>query len=165
MNFLEKLVGQWYEDQGCFVKLNVKIGKREKGGYEGEIDVLAFDLRNKRVIHVETSTDASSWAKRKEKFTNKFNTAEKYYKEICQEQGLTVNFKNNEWELIRKIIVGVTKTSVKNPFKKNIEIISIRQFIFEINNTMKTRDPMKKAVPENLDLLRAIQFSAFYGKE
>ncbi len=36
-NFLEQLVAEWYEHQGYFVRRNVQVGKRTKGGYEGEL--------------------------------------------------------------------------------------------------------------------------------
>jgi hypothetical protein len=61
MNFLEQLIGEWYEYTGCFVRTNIKFGKRSAGGYEGEIDVAAFDPRTKCLIHIEASTDADSW--------------------------------------------------------------------------------------------------------
>ena len=42
MNFLEKLVAEWYQYRGYFVKGNVKFGPREQGGYKSEMDVVAF---------------------------------------------------------------------------------------------------------------------------
>ena len=41
-NFLEQLVREWYEYQGYFVRQNVNVGKRAKGGYECELDIVAF---------------------------------------------------------------------------------------------------------------------------
>ena len=34
-NFLEELVAEWYEYKGYFVRRNVRVGPRAKGGYEG----------------------------------------------------------------------------------------------------------------------------------
>ena len=42
MNHLEQLVGEWYEYNGYFVRRNVRVEKRLKGGFEGELDVLLF---------------------------------------------------------------------------------------------------------------------------
>ena len=50
MNFLEQLITEWYGYKGFFVRNNVKYGKRAGGGYEGEMDVVAFgiDIENLR---------------------------------------------------------------------------------------------------------------------
>lgn len=82
MTFLEQLVAEWYAYRGFFVRTNVKFGKRPAGGYEGEIDVAAFDPKTKRLIHIEASTDADSWTERKKRFTKKFGDAKRHYKEI-----------------------------------------------------------------------------------
>ncbi len=47
MNFLEQLVAEWYAYKGYFVRTNIKFGKRIRGGYEGEMDVVAFDPKEK----------------------------------------------------------------------------------------------------------------------
>ena len=39
-NHLEQLIAEWYEFQGYFVRRNVLVGKRSKGGYECELDVI-----------------------------------------------------------------------------------------------------------------------------
>ena len=42
-NYLEQLVAEWLEYQGYFVRRNVLVGKRAAGGYECELDVVAFN--------------------------------------------------------------------------------------------------------------------------
>jgi len=69
MNFLEQLVGEWYEYEGHFVRSNVRARKRAKGGWDAELDVLAYDPSNGTLLHVETSGDADSWAERKRRST------------------------------------------------------------------------------------------------
>jgi hypothetical protein len=64
MNFLEQLVGEWYSYQGYYVRTNVMVGPRDAGGYEGELDVVAFHPETREIVHVETSMDALSWDKR-----------------------------------------------------------------------------------------------------
>jgi hypothetical protein len=59
-NFLEQLVTEWYEYKGYFIKRNVWVGRRPQGGYECELDVVAFDPISKHLVHIEPSTDASS---------------------------------------------------------------------------------------------------------
>ena len=41
-NFLEQLVAEFYEYKGYFVRRNILVGKRAKGGYECELDVVAL---------------------------------------------------------------------------------------------------------------------------
>ena len=42
INFLEQLIAEWYEYRGYFVRRNVLVGRRLKGGYECELDIVAF---------------------------------------------------------------------------------------------------------------------------
>lgn len=67
-NFLEQLVAEWYETKKYFVRRNVLVGPRKNGGYEGELDVVAFNPVKKLLIHIEASMDAFSWEKREARF-------------------------------------------------------------------------------------------------
>jgi hypothetical protein len=69
VNFLEQLVAEWYRYTGHFVRTNVRFEKRAKGGWAGEIDVLAYLPQRGNVSHIEISMDADSWPERKKKFT------------------------------------------------------------------------------------------------
>ncbi len=71
MNFLESLAAEWYAIQGYFVRTNIKANRRGKGGWDNELDVLAYDPASKKLVHLETSWDALSWEKREEKFLRK----------------------------------------------------------------------------------------------
>ena len=79
MNFLEQLAAEWYEYDGHFVRTNIRFGPRAKGGYTGEMDVVAYNPNSHELIHIETSTDANSRAEREERFCKKFSDAKKYY--------------------------------------------------------------------------------------
>ena len=68
MNFLEQLVAEWYEYRGYFVRCNVNFGKRGDGGWEGEMDVIAFQPLERSLVHIEVSTDASGWDERRRVF-------------------------------------------------------------------------------------------------
>ena len=46
-NHLESLVAEWYEFRGYFVRRNVPVGKRPKGGYDCELDIVAFHPEQK----------------------------------------------------------------------------------------------------------------------
>lgn len=54
-NYLEQLVAEWYEYQGYFVRRNILVGKRDKGGHECELDVVAFNPETQHLVHVEPS--------------------------------------------------------------------------------------------------------------
>ena len=71
-NFLEELVAEWYEYQEYFVRRNVLVGKRVRGGYESELDVVAFHPTKKHLVHIETSMDTQSWEQREQRFAKKF---------------------------------------------------------------------------------------------
>jgi len=71
-NFLEQLVAEWYEYQHYFVRRNVRVGRRSMGGYESELDVVAFSPEKKHLVHIEPSMDSDSWEKREKRFAAKF---------------------------------------------------------------------------------------------
>ncbi|NOZ77220.1 MAG: hypothetical protein GXO65_06050 [Euryarchaeota archaeon] len=155
MNFLERLVAEWYSYQEYFVRTNIKFGKRAKGGYTGEMDVVAFHPKEKRLIHIETSMDAYSWAQRKKKFQKKFKDATSHYNELF-------DFPIDKIDQIA--IVGFGKPKVDVDFGDGVKIISIPDFMIKISSDLSNKHPLKNAIPQEYPLLRAIQFSAFWGK-
>lgn len=78
-NYLEQLVAEWYEYHGYFIRQNVLVGKRPKGGYEGELDIVAFHPESKHLAHIEPTMDAHSWAKREERFEKSLRLVENTY--------------------------------------------------------------------------------------
>lgn len=157
MTFLEQLVAEWYAYKGFFVRTNIKFGRRPAGGYEGEIDVAAFDPKTKRLVHVETSTDADSWTERKRRFVKKFEDARRYYKEIFE-----FEFESVE----NQAIVGFSrKTLTRVDFGRDIQVVLVPDFIREITQHLNRLSPMQSAVPEGYPLLRAIQFATAYGSK
>jgi hypothetical protein len=81
-NFLESLVAEWYEFKGYFVRRNVRVGKRPRGGFEGELDVVAFNPAENRLVHIEVSSDADSWLTRESRLKRKFECGRKYIGEV-----------------------------------------------------------------------------------
>jgi len=156
MNFLEQLIAEWYSYKGYLVGTNIRFGKMKQGGYEGEMDVIAFDPDTKTLIHIETSFDAESWEKRKLKFQKKFRTAERHYRST---------FKFNFEKVVKRVIVGFTKSRKTINLGDDIELVFIPDIIREINEEMSKLNPLKSAIPERYPLLRTIQFSIFFGKK
>ena len=154
MNFLERLLAEWYAYKEYFVRTNLKFGKRAKGGYVGEMDVVAYHPKEKTLVHVETSMDADSWPQRKAKFQRKFRDAESHYNELFDFRIARVR---------RIAIVGFGKPREKIDFGEGIEVRSIPEQMAKITSELSKHHPLKKAVPEEYPLLRAIQFSSFWG--
>lgn len=154
MNFLEQLISEWYAYKGYFVRTNIKFGKLSHGGWKGEIDVVAYEPKTKEFIHIETSTDADSWDKRKERFCRKFRDAAEFYSTLFPFPISKIN---------KIVFVGFFNPKIKPDFGDSIDVILVPEFIREITNELKKKSPMQDAIPENYPLLRAIQYSAFYN--
>lgn len=152
-NFLEQLTAEYHSHMGSFVRTNVKYGLREKGGYEGEMDVVAFHPTSLALLHIETSMDADSWEERKSKFQKKFSTAHEYYYKLF----------NFEIKKIEKMVI-VGSGPPREDFWSVAPIKSIPDFVGEIADYLSQFHPLKQAVPENYPLLRAIQFAIHYDK-
>jgi hypothetical protein len=156
MTFLEQLVAEWYEYEGYFVRSNVRARKRTKGGFDVELDVLAYDLPNNTLLHVETSGDADSWVERERRFrTKKFILRTKEYEAII---GCKVN-------KIKKIaIVGYARATKTNlNWGRDIEVVLIPDFMKRIAGKLRSQRPTHEAVPEGFPLLRAMQMVLAYG--
>lgn len=151
MNFLESVVAEWYEFSGYFVRSNIKFGRLAHGGWKGEADVLALRPLEGELIHVETSTDAATWAKRKERFRRKFEDAEAHYDEILGYEPIST----------QRIAVVSFNLSVPNyDFGMGIEIWPIPRLFAEIDESLRGKHPASEAIPEGFPLLRTLQYSA-----
>ncbi|MDO8469032.1 MAG: hypothetical protein Q7S29_04715 [Candidatus Peribacter sp.] len=155
MNFLEQLTAEWYAYRGWFVRTNIKFGRRKLGGWEGEMDVIAYNPKTETLRHIETSTDAHSWDIRKKCFLRKFTTAKPHYGDV-----FPVHRKHTE----QVAVVGFHKPKAKTVFSDSITIILVPDFIREITVVLSNLDPMNNAVPETYPLLRAVQYASFYSK-
>lgn len=154
MNFLEQLAAEWYAYQGFFVCTNVRFARRAQGGYAGEMDVVAFDPKDKTLIHVETCGDAQSWEQRRQQFQRKFGTAEKHYR-------ATFNFGIRR---VRKIaIAGFGKRRKALALGPGIELLSVEKLVRQIVEEVAKSAPTQRVVPEKFPLLRAIQLGNWYG--
>ncbi len=157
MYFLEQLATEWYQYQGYFVRTNIKFGKRSKGGYTGEMDVVAFRPDNTELIHIEASTDSYKWSKRVKRFRKKFQDARRYY---AQEFPF---LKNSNISAKRVALVSFHRPREAIRFGLGIELIIIPDFISRISKQLRSMHPMRAAVPETYPILRAIQFASWYG--
>ena len=156
MNFLESLVAEWYEYSGYFVRSNPRTRKRQKGGWDVELDVLAYSPSDRRLIHIETSSDANSWQERKDRFLKKkFILSRQEYESLI---GSGVSS-------VEKIaIVGWSSTKSDLNWGEDIKVLLIPDLLREITSKLKETSPLKQAVPESFPLLRAIQMALAFDK-
>jgi len=54
------------------------VGRFPHGGYESELDIVAYQPIQNHLFHIEPSTDARSWEKREVFFRKKFDAGKKY---------------------------------------------------------------------------------------
>ena len=150
MNHLEQLVYEYYDWMGYLVKSNLRVGKRKQGGYEMELDIVAYNPHKKHLIHIETSLDAASWEERKKRYSKKFEIGKKY---IFSEVFTWLD----ENENIDQMIIAISKT--RNGLLNGVKIITVDDFMsIVINDVKKKGKANKNAIPEKYQLLRTIQF-------
>jgi hypothetical protein len=156
-NFLEQLVAEWYEFRGYFVRRNINVGPRARGGFESELDVVAFHPANRHLCHIEPSMDAHSWEKREARFAAKFSAGRKFIPPL-----FSAFEPLPEIEQVALFVFGGSA-------HKNIgggNVLLIRDLMQDIRNDpewgLANRQVNSKAVPEQYTILRSMQFAANY---
>jgi hypothetical protein len=150
-NHLEDLVAEWLEYNGYFVRKSVLVGKRDKGGFEGELDVVAVHPQTKHLLHVECSLDAHTWDKREERFNGKFERGRKYIGSLFE--GFDLDAEPDQVALL--MMGGGGRTHVGGA-----RIVWVPDFVGEIMTALAIKSPLKNAVPTTLPLLRTMQLAA-----
>lgn len=153
-NFLEQLVSEWYEFNGYFVRRNVNVGRLPRGGYECELDVVAFHPQSRHLIHLEPSMDASAWTERERRYAKKFEAGRKYIPKLFE--GLDVP---GEVDQIAVLVFASTRNRVTLGGGR---IMLVDELMEKIFTTLKDSRVASNAVPESYPLLRALQFVAEY---
>jgi hypothetical protein len=152
MNYLEELVAEWYEFRGYFVRRNVLVGKRAKGGYEGELDVVAFHPGTRHLVHIEPSMDALAWDKRETRFRKKFEAGQKYIPGLFA--GLNVPKKVEQIALLQ-FASKRNRSSVGGG-----KLLLVSELLVEILTELREKRVASNAVPEDKPILRTLQFVA-----
>ncbi|HEX2897079.1 MAG TPA: hypothetical protein VHP63_03410 [candidate division Zixibacteria bacterium] len=152
MNHLENLISEFYDWKGYLVKRNVKVGRRAKGGWEMELDVVAYHPHNNHLIHLEASLDANTWEKRESRFEKKFAAAKKYiFKEVF-------TWLDNSTPIEQVAILSEHPKSRDKLAGRQLK--SADELMSEIKSEIKKRGTMfKSAIPELYPLLRTLQLS------
>lgn len=153
-NHLEQLTAEWLEHCGYFVRQSVLVGPRERGGFEGELDIVALNPSTKHLLHVECSLDADPWAKREQRFSAKFERGRKYVPSIFA--GLDIPSSVDQVALLQ--FGGGERTELGGA-----RLIWVADFVADMMATLKSRRPDKAAIPSTLPLLRTLQLAAHFG--
>ena len=154
MNFLEELASEWFEYRGYYVRRNVMVGRRPGGGYECELDIVAFHPSERHLVQIEPSTDAHSWAKRESRYGKKFKAGKKYIPELFK--GLDIP---KEIEQIALFQVGSKKN---HKMIAGGKVMLLDDLLLKILENLKPKRLGSNAVPENFPLLRTLQLVTEY---
>lgn len=153
MTHLETLISEFLEWQGYLIRRNTKVGKLTKGGWEMELDIVAFNPKTKDLVHVEPSIDALSWTNREERYEKKFKAGMNYIKKDLF-PWLPIETK------LRQVAVFISHPEGRNSIAGG-QLISVDELMSEIRARCKECGPMRKnAIPEQFLLLRTIQMAS-----
>lgn len=158
MNHLEQLVGEWLQYNGYFVRNSVLVGARERGGFEGELDVVGYHLGIGHLLHIECSLDAKSLEKRQAHFARKFDCGQRHIREA-----LGGGFSNAELPPLDQVVV-LQFSSGRTRTIGGARLVTVREFVHEVFHGLQGTSPQSKAVPSNLPLLRTLQLAADASK-
>lgn len=151
LTHLEQLIGEYYDWLGFMVKRNIKVGKRARGGWDMELDIVGYDPTMGRLLHVEASLDADSWATREQRYLKKFGFGEKY---ILSE---VFTWLPPGTEIERVAILPKTAGRTK---LAGAQLRSIDDFMAEVKVRICAGKVMsKEAIPEQYPLLRTLQMA------
>ena len=130
------------------------VGPRAEGGFEGELDIVAFNPKEKHLVHIEPSMDASSWAEREERYQKKFVIGRKYIPQLFQGIDLPKE--------IEQIAVLVFASKAKHSTLGGGRLMLIDEFLRKIFHELKDKHLASNAIPEHLTVFRSFQFVAEY---
>lgn len=152
MSHLEQLIVEYLDWQGYLVRRNVKVGRLKHGGWEMELDVVAYNPSSQDLVHYEPSLDAHKWEIREQRFTKKFLAAQTYaLSEIFGWLPATTS--------LRQIAVLPSHPKGRD-ILANATLISIDELIAEIRGKVISCGPANKnAISEIYPLLRTMQLS------
>jgi hypothetical protein len=148
-NYLEQLVAEWYQYNGYFIQRNVHVGPLPHGGYECELDVVAFNPRSGHLLHIEPSMDAHSWTRRAERCEKKFAAGRKYIPELFN--GLPVHSN------IEQIALLVYASNKIHTTLAGGQVMLLPEFLQAIFASLSQTTLARSAVPEQYPLIRTLQ--------
>jgi hypothetical protein len=153
-NHLENLVAEWFEFQGFFVRKNIQVDPRPNGGYNCELDVVAFNPANGRLVHIEPSLDAYNWKKREARYRRKFEAGRKFIPNLFPRLELP--------DIPEQIALMVYGSKGDRTHLGGGKLVFIKEFMTEILTGIRRRKLASSAIPQEFPLLRTLQFAENY---
>jgi hypothetical protein len=158
MYHLETLIAEYLEWQGYLVRRNTKVGRLKHGGWEMELDIVAFHPQTQDLVHYEPSIDALSWEKREARYAKKFEAGRRHIlKQLFSWLPPATS--------IRQIGVFISHPRGRDSLAGGV-IVSIDELMAEIRAKIVACGPMaRNAISEQFPLLRTIQMAhlGYYG--
>ena len=159
MNHFETLIKQYYEWKGYIVRRNVKVGRLSHGGWEGELDIVAFHPQTNDLIHLEPSLDADPWSKREQRFAKKFSAGRSYiFTDLFPWLGPTTPLK--------QVAILISRGKARSTLA-GAEVVTVDEITRQIRTEVVATGKMaSNAIPEQFSLLRTIQLveSGYYRR-
>lgn len=165
MNYHEQLISEYFRVRGWFVETNPKVGRssttarnQSTGGWDGELDVVAFDPASGEIQHWESSLMAGSWEAREQRCRKKFELGKAQLRDVPQFSHLSDEQVANvkQFALLTSVPAG---QSSGMPFAGGT-LIAMDDFQAEVNSWVLKRGVVRaSAIPESFPLLRALQFA------
>ncbi|MBN1370442.1 MAG: hypothetical protein JW987_00665 [Anaerolineaceae bacterium] len=156
-NYLEQLVAEWYEFRGYFVRRNIMVAPHPNGGFESELDVIAYHPKDGLLVHIEPSMDADSWEVRERRFSKKFQLGREYIPKLFE--GIILPRE------IRQIALLGFASKANHTHLGGGEIMLVNELLLEILSEIKDKQIASEAIPEHLSILRTLQFVSEYRKD
>ena len=152
MSHLESLIVEYLDWQGYLVRRNTKVGRLKHGGWEMELDVIAYNPHTNDLVHYEPSVDAHTWETREARYKKKFSAARRLvFSEVF-------SWLKPETPL-RQIAVFPSHPKSQDTIA-GASIMSIDELVAEIRLKVVERGVMRSnAISENYPLLRTLQLS------
>lgn len=157
MNHLETLTAEWLDYSDYFVRTAVKVGKRERGGWNGELDVVGFHPGRRHFLHVECSIDSHSWEKREKSFKRKFAMGREHAPSLFSGMVLPS-------ALDQVVVHGLASAADQHRELGGGRLVTSQELTAEIVSGIPATS-WKNAVPEKFPLLRTLQFAKMAGAE
>ncbi len=154
-NHLEQIVAEWLEYKGYFVRRNIKVGKRARGGYECELDIVAYHPQEKKLVHFEPSTDTDSWSEREGLYKKKFDAGREYAPSL---------FKGIDLPEIEQFALFLYGSDKNHQQIGGGKVLLMPQFLKEIVNDLSPKKIVNEIVPEQFPLLRMIHLACEHRK-
>ena len=156
-NYLEQLSAEWYEFNGYFVRRNILVGRLHKGGYECELDIVAFNPQKKHLVHIEPSMDANSWAERERRFKKKFNAGKKHIPNLFNGFKLPSHIEQ---------IALLGFAGKKHPsYIGGGKVVVISEFLGIILKGIWSKSSSYSIIPEQYPMLRTLQLVTDYPND